>query len=524
MAHAVRAPLTLLITAAVLFATAVPARGADRDDAWNFVEGFPEDLALVAVLERPGVLLQSDDGRVASAVLASTGVFSATMDAWAALGRFLDADTDELISLFFSERVAVAVDTGAGFPQDPGAFINELDGRWTLVAQVNDDDVDRIGELLNPVPRRIVAGVPLYSIERGRFTLALVPTRPGTTQVVMAPKGAAATAERLIRAFKGLNQADPDRTTRPDATASPGVYVRALVPTPNGATNHVRAEIGKAAGEIELTFTAPAERNSPMGRAPTELLDSEREHALGVAVYAAGLTLEHPRYFGLARFDPQAADTSVGGPTFDPITNPTGVLLALHEHPERARTLEWSIAAAAPPGTLDAADADAWIASRYLEAGDAADGVSGIFPQAVRTQPVSPGRRADTGHFGATPPNVSWRTVRTSSGDRLVCSFADDPDRSAERAERLARAAELAGLLEDTPRQAPEDVVTKGWVDAGRLAGVLLANTRPELAPLAAALSRLTWEVRQDGTLARGRCTLTFTDLTDRPPRIGTSP
>ena len=492
-------------------ARAVPPGDEPPADPWTLIERFPDGFAVVGVVDEPSRFLKSEEGRFLRLLAGSTGLLERTARAWSGLASFYGADGDGVIDAFLSGRVALAIDWGGDHEIEGAASLaRRADSRWVLVARVAPDAARVLTRRLEPVPRRIVEGVPIYSIEKGRFSLVVRVGDADATLVMLAPRGAGAMLERVVRSFSREPGAPgapiPERAAPSERLVSVRLNTGALgAGGDDGSPAFVRVALD--ASESALTLSAAAEMGAGIerGRAPIGLLDAPGEDAIGVIASAGVLGLTRDDAGGFS------VDLAVADPAPAPVRGldrPEGVMLALWEDRER---LTVGVLTRHEPGAIDAADADAWMRGLIASRGPdgSAPSFGGRFPGAVRTTRMrtpDPERGADGAKGVWAPTGVSWRLVTSRHAGDLVIGLGDDPDATARRVETLARAGSVAGDL--GPDAPPGSELVRGWVDPVALISALDAQRAAPARMLAPKLGRLGILVTHDGGVVRGRLRL----------------
>jgi len=505
-------------------------QGAARHESWSLIERFPGSIRFVGVVDDPSRFLLSGEGRLVRTLAAATGMLEHTARAWRGLASFYGTDPDGVIGAFLSGRVALAIDWDEGVdPRDTGELVKAADSRWVLAAEVSARARDTLAAKLRPVPRRIVRGVPLYSIEKGRFSLVMH-TPEGADNaalVLIAPMHAETMLETVLGAFRASAPEVP--TTAPTLDGArehlfaARVRIDALTdrdpaPTENAPQAHLRVALGGTETEIHAAFTLDAPADLPSGRAPTELLDAAGDDAIGAIAGSSVLGVSHHDDgrpgLRLAWNEHDAApDNERDRP--DTIGTPTGVLLSFfddhNDDPSMAVLTRYA------SHTIDAATADAWmrrvIASHLASRGadpDAAPDHGGRFVGAIRTfehaamdtpDPGTPDPD-DQDPDAWSPSAVSWVSQSSAGGTDLALALGNAPDATAARVSRLARAAAVARLFDPDP--ARSTVLTQGWIDPIRVMRAFGGPRAGVLRPLVSKVGRLSWRVIEDAGVIEG--------------------
>jgi len=501
-----------------------PAPAHEPDNAgWSLIERFPASIRFVGVVDEPSRFLLSGEGRAARALAASTGVLEHTTRAWEGLAAFYGTGPDGVISALLSGRVALAVDWG-GVPAsgDPRGMVSAADASWVLVARVDGGARETLSTRLEPVPRRIVRGVPVYTIEKGRFSLVmLAPHRDGdATLVMIAPMRADAMLESVLGAFRDAEPLRARHTPTLDGSCAHLIAARIRIddafPDPSGADGapvHLRVALGAGERELVASFALVPPVSIPSGRAPVELLDAVGDDAVGAVAGSTVLRLAPGESglpiirFGLAQH---------GEETPGPIGDPGGVFLAAWAHGGKPAI---GIMTRSTRGSIEPEDTDAWMRrvigahlnAREAGSGDPVPDYAGRFPGAIRSvvDPDPPERAPGLW----SPSAVSWKTNPGVDSSDVVIALASTPDASARRVEELTRAGAVSRLLDPDP--ARSSVLTRGWVDPVGIVRLFDPARAGVLRLLEDKLGLLSWRVAETDGVVGGRLRL---GLSGEPP------
>lgn len=221
--------------AVVLSACAAMCAPASADP---WLDLAPADAAIVIVFDR---LVDTDatDARDALAkALAAPGRLEQTRRAWAELAGAMGLDETELTSSFFGGRTMLIVQRIEPEPE------------WALLAEVEDGLPRRMIRSLKAAPRDIREGVPVLSLERGRYTLAARRDRDlGRSWLLISPRGSEALFDRMLPALRRPSEETQHRViarVRVGEFAEGGEGELHLRASPDG---------GSWSGQIELQLT-----------------------------------------------------------------------------------------------------------------------------------------------------------------------------------------------------------------------------------------------------------------------------
>jgi len=169
------------LLAAVLCAP--PASAGPRPDSiFEAAAMAPADADLLVVVDHAAKIRRGPAGDAWRAIAGAALDLSQTLRAWKGLAEALDLPQQEAFDALLGQRVVVcARRTGEAAPR-PMA--------WALLMIVEPETARRLSTRLKVAPREIVAGLPVLSLERGSFELAIKRIRRRAI-VVMAPAGEA---------------------------------------------------------------------------------------------------------------------------------------------------------------------------------------------------------------------------------------------------------------------------------------------------------------------------------------------
>lgn len=184
----------VLILCALCFPLA-PARAGQHDiGVFDAMTDIPAEVDAAAVFYNPAEsILLSPVGRSMRSLLAFGGVFTQTESAWGALADVFDAPVDQTIRSLLSDQVAVVWDGLESPGPDMAGVTDSFDTRWTLICKVQPQYLEQIRRSLRPVKRDIVHSRAVYSIEQGRYRIALIDaeTKGTNATVLLAPRSGA---------------------------------------------------------------------------------------------------------------------------------------------------------------------------------------------------------------------------------------------------------------------------------------------------------------------------------------------
>ena len=173
---------------------AAPRAKATRDrPAPDTLAGLPADVDVVVACRSLSNLRTTAAASFVIETLAADAL-DPVRDGWDELARAIGLSPVQAFDAILGERVVLAVRRDGDSLPD-----------WTIQAYVDTKTETLLRDRLKVVPRTIVAGQTLYSVERGALELSVVRVagRTGKARVVLAPSGSPLFAE-ILRAKPGV--------------------------------------------------------------------------------------------------------------------------------------------------------------------------------------------------------------------------------------------------------------------------------------------------------------------------------
>jgi len=133
------------------------------DEIVAFAGRMPGDTDLVVVVDDAASMRVTPVGLSASEMLANSGLAPETIAAWDELAGLLRINRQAAFDRLLGRRV-MFIANGIG----------TVDVSWTLISEVDTKTRMLVRARMKPVPRRRIAGRPIYTLEHGRFVLAIV--------------------------------------------------------------------------------------------------------------------------------------------------------------------------------------------------------------------------------------------------------------------------------------------------------------------------------------------------------------
>ncbi len=184
---------------------AAPARADDVYDAAALV---PDSVTFFMVIDDAAGLRASELGPSAEALAQALSDFVETSEAWGRLAAQLDLSNQAAFDALLGQRAMLASRTRAD-----GA------GEWALISRVSRATEDRLRLRLRPAPRAVVAGLPVLSVENGRFEMVVARGDPEST-LVIAPSTNTGLFDEIVGSLarggpqRPLGSTDPLRQIR----------------------------------------------------------------------------------------------------------------------------------------------------------------------------------------------------------------------------------------------------------------------------------------------------------------------
>jgi len=172
--------VALVAPAMALGQPRVPPSQADE-----IVRSLPSGCEAAVVVTGASTQRRSAAGRALQAMLAESGAFPETKRAWLDLAAALDWPAERAFDELLGQRVALVV-------QD----LRAPQPKWALLMVVSAEAERRLRDRLGGAPRGAVAGMPVLSVEGGRYELMIGRPPPGVDPGMVA--GAASSSVVLL--------------------------------------------------------------------------------------------------------------------------------------------------------------------------------------------------------------------------------------------------------------------------------------------------------------------------------------
>ena len=236
-----------LLTVAALALGSTAARASQPAEPVEAANPIPA-ADIVVALDSLTTLRQHRAGQAVARALREGALFAATERAWSELAATLDLENEAALDALLGRRAMLAIDHARD------AATNDASDtfRWALISEVTRETEDRLRRQLRPVPRAMLAGRALLTLERGAYELTSLRPEAGATHatIVLAPAGS---RDWLAEVVEALDAAKP-------TAAEPGLRIIAREGSGFGTT--FRAEAVPTDRGIGITIERPS--NSPL--------------------------------------------------------------------------------------------------------------------------------------------------------------------------------------------------------------------------------------------------------------------
>jgi len=218
-----------------------------RADVYSAAQLVPDSVTFLMVVEDAAGLRASGLGPSAEALAQTLSDFVQTSEAWGRLAAQLDLSNEAAFDALLGRRAMLASRTRAD-----GA------AEWALISRISRPTEDRLRLRLRPAPRAVVAGLPVLSVENGRFEMAISRAEPEST-LVIAPSSNTPLFDEIVAS---LARGGPER---PLGSTDPLRQIRVLAGRPSamifarpqpGAPSWIAATATSENASIKLRFMA----------------------------------------------------------------------------------------------------------------------------------------------------------------------------------------------------------------------------------------------------------------------------
>lgn len=238
-----------VVLALLVILHAPPAR-ADIYDAARLV---PDNVTLLVVIDDAAGLRASELGPPAEALAQALSDFVETSEAWGRLAARLDLSNAGAFDALLGRRALLASRTRA-----------DGSGEWALISRVTRATEDRLRLRLRPAPRAVVAGLPVLSVENGRFEMVVSRGDPEST-LVIAPSSNPGLFDEIVASLakggpeRSLGSTDPLRQIRVLAgQPSAMIFARPEADAPSWIAAAATSEKASIKLRFMARFPAPA--------------------------------------------------------------------------------------------------------------------------------------------------------------------------------------------------------------------------------------------------------------------------
>ena len=180
--------MAAVVLAVACRAEAEPQAPDPADELARIEAAVPADAEVVVTLHSGAAARRTPAGRAAAAMVTELVGEAETGRTWAGLAGVLGWSPEEAFDELLGRHVTLVV-RGA----------KDGDGAWGLMGMVSREAEDRLRSKLNPVPREVVGGTTVLSIESGKYRMAICTREGGASSTyALAPAGAAGLLDELI--------------------------------------------------------------------------------------------------------------------------------------------------------------------------------------------------------------------------------------------------------------------------------------------------------------------------------------
>jgi len=157
-----------------------------RADVYTAAQLVPDSVTFLMVVDDAAGLRASELGPSAEALAQALSDFVETSEAWGRLAGQLDLSNEAAFDALLGRRAMLASRTRAD-----GA------SEWAVISRISRATEDRLRLRLRPAPRAVVAGLPVLSVENGRFEMVVSRADPEST-LVIAPSSNTALFDEIV--------------------------------------------------------------------------------------------------------------------------------------------------------------------------------------------------------------------------------------------------------------------------------------------------------------------------------------
>lgn len=507
----------------------------------------PDSVDAALVLNNPAEhILLNDSGKVVRKLLAFAGIFTHTEQAWGALAKAFNADTDDTINALLSQRVVVMWEGIAPASDSIMRLADAIDTQWVLSCEVEPSYLKEIRAQLKPVRRDIEQGHTVYAIEQGRYEIVLINPAADIATVLLAPKAArpllvsvlthrtnnspsiikdrspliasinhtqpgwqAAWIIQLDR-FVG-DDVDDDDSDIDSAPQSPSVFVGVLTSNP---------EIG-----LTAAFASDYPINLPNADAPVGLLSAVGDDAILAVALAQTPTLIidnsaiHYQFKVQSESKPTAnenksANTYDGGPGLILLSNITQGEDGQSPGSPVALTIMTGLDIERMPNESLASQTDDLIHTLFASITPAnAPNYQGRFPTAVRTHTLDAQTAPDAKRSSTWPGNharFSWFASDLPNMPSLITTLGPE---HADTAKQVRWVAQAARTLDAIPNHTQcKGTLAQGYFYPARATQIFDSESPIDLV-LLKMIKRIEWEITRTPVGIAGSTTIKVADL-----------
>ncbi|MBO6513684.1 MAG: hypothetical protein JJ974_06955 [Phycisphaerales bacterium] len=498
----------------------------DQAEHWSIIDAFPADIDLVAVVDDPSEQLMSGAGRASRNMLGQIGMFSKTRRAWGALGELFETDADGVVDALMSGRVVLLVDGLIDDTSNPLSLMYAADTNWVVMGELDAGIFDQLRKKLKPVPREIVAGIPIYGIESGRYSMVMLKgSEDQKPRVMLSPKSGRALLERAMGAIQKEHTGPIGEHPVPRWSFDEqwGVALRVRVDPWVGMLGrfgwdgssdqieHLRCVIGASGDGFEVGAAIHYRGDVPSGSAPVGLLGALGDDTVIAMAASSIIRMDLAQEDGLSIVLGNEREDGLGAGGLDQPMNgltrmmPSGSLFVFSTQDMSTMSdqdaVGMTVLGSFESGAIDAGRVDSIMESVVIdlpEDSSAHTRYAGLFPAAVRTCEIE----------DDDVSRVAWLTTERSNSSELIFSFSGDGVETGARVRKLAETSAAFDAIHEQNGGDPQSgssVLLSGFVRVGALIESMSNTQWMGNVDLVSGLGLVNWEVLLDEGVLRAR-------------------
>lgn len=174
-----------------------PASGLVCEDPADLAARAPASSDLVIVIDDAAGQVRTPAGRALREALWASGILKDTSNAWRELAQAIDLPPDRAFDELLGRRLMLVIEQGTS-------------PKWALLSDISSDTQVTLRKKLGASPRRF-SGVPILSLEHGRFEMAVASGRSptGRATLMLAPASSGDLFDSMIGVLNGGRAQEP---------------------------------------------------------------------------------------------------------------------------------------------------------------------------------------------------------------------------------------------------------------------------------------------------------------------------